>query len=145
MKKNILNYIEEPENLKVFKVAPNFSINVDEDVLYHLMLIDRPLEEIEPEVAIKEYLLSPIADSINLILGYISNNHQTINHYLRLLSIEYLGRPDGLIEVSFTWSKMPWETPESIRELIAEHDITEVTLLPIKEDNGTIEVSFRID
>lgn len=145
MKKNILNYIKEPEYLKVFRVTPNFSINVDEDVLYHLMLIDRPLEEIEPEVAIEEDLLSPISDSIGLLLGYIYDNHKTIRTYLQLQSIDYLGRPDGLIQVNFTWVEMPWEIPSSIKELISEHDVTEVTLISVKEDKGTIEVSFRID
>lgn len=145
MKKNILNYIKEPETLQGFRVTPNFSINVDEDVLYHLMLIDRPLEEIEPEVAIEEDLLSPIADSIGLLLGYIYDNHKTIRTYLQLQSIDYLGRPDGLIQVNFTWVEMPWEIPSSIKELIAEHDVTEVTLISVKEDRGTIEVSFRID
>ena len=145
MKKNVLNYIKEPENLKEFCVTSNFSINVDEDVLNHLMLLDRPLEEIEPEVAIEEGLLSPIADSIDVLLDPISDNRKTIGTYLVLQSIDYLGRPDGLIQVNFIWSKMPWETPESIKELITEHDITEVTLLPIQEDRSTIEVSFRID
>jgi hypothetical protein len=145
MKKNVLNYIKEPETLQGFRVTPNFSINVDEDVLNHLMLLDRPLEEIEPEVAIEEDLLSPIADSIGLLLGYIYDNHKTIRTYLQLQSIDYLGRPDGLIQVNFTWVEMPWEIPSSIKELIAEHDVTEVTLISIKEDRGTIEVSFRID
>jgi hypothetical protein len=145
MKKNVLNYIKEPETLQGFRVTPNFSINVDEDVLNHLMLLDRPLEEIEPEVAIEEGLLSPIADSIGLLLGYIYDNHKTIRTYLQLQSIDYLGRPDGLIQVNFTWVEMPWEIPSSVKELIAEHDVTEVTLISIKEDRGTIEVSFRID
>lgn len=145
MKKNILNYIKEPETLQGFRVTPNFSINVDEDVLNHLMLLDRPLEEIEPEVAIEEDLLSPIADSIGLLLGYIYDNHKTIRTYLQLQSIDYFGRPDGLIQVNFTWVEMPWEIPSSIKELIAEHDVTEVTLISVKEDNGKIEVSFRID
>lgn len=138
---NVLPYIGKPRSLEQFLVTSNFSINVDEELLSSMLPEGKSLEELD-KLEVQES--HPLVSSIDTFIGWISEYHNTIQWYFILESINYTIKEDDSLLITFIWEKVIKDIPRPVYDFITEHDETTVSLLPLVEDNKTLQISYSL-
>ena len=140
--KDITSYIAKPENLELFLVTSNFSVNVDEEILDLIFYGDKSLEEYKKQEIREGNILKPIVDSMNRLLGYISEYSQVITEYFILESVNYRVNIEGRIVISFTWEKVVKHIPRQVYSFITEHDKSKVIMYNQSENDKTLQIFY---
>ena len=142
--KNILPYMVKPEKLELLMVTPNFSVNLDTDLINVMLPVNKYLEEYDKKEVQDADIFKPIINNINKFLGWISAHLNVIQKYFILETINYKLNENDKIIINFIWDKKTKEIPKIAYNFITERDESRVILHPLVEDDKTLQISYNM-